>query len=107
MQLERNLMTNTLPPGYRTGKICYLEIPATDISEAADFYHQAFGWSLCRDSDGAVAFDNTVGGVSGMWVRDRPPATEPGLMSSVVRVRNGVPVITDGPYLEAKEFLGG
>jgi hypothetical protein len=27
--------------------------------------------------------------------------------SAVVRVRNGVPVVTDGPYLEAKEFLGG
>jgi hypothetical protein len=27
--------------------------------------------------------------------------------SSVVRVRGGVPVVTDGPYLEAKEFLGG
>lgn len=27
--------------------------------------------------------------------------------SSVVRVRAGVPVVTDGPYLEAKEFLGG
>jgi hypothetical protein len=25
----------------------------------------------------------------------------------VVRVRGGVPVVTDGPYLEAKEFLGG
>lgn len=27
--------------------------------------------------------------------------------SSVVRVRDGVPVISDGPYLEAKEYLGG
>jgi hypothetical protein len=27
--------------------------------------------------------------------------------SAVVRVRNGVPVITDGPYVEAKEFVGG
>jgi len=27
--------------------------------------------------------------------------------SSVARVRDGVPVVTDGPYLEAKEFLGG
>ncbi|WP_322755564.1 YciI family protein [Frankia sp. Cas3] len=27
--------------------------------------------------------------------------------SSVIRVRDGVPVVTDGPYLEAKEFLGG
>jgi predicted enzyme related to lactoylglutathione lyase len=84
MPLERNLMSYTPPPVYRTGKICYLEIPATDISEAADFYHQAFGWSIRRDSDGAVAFDDTVGGVSGMWVRGRPPATEPGLMVSVM-----------------------
>ncbi|RAY15882.1 hypothetical protein DPM19_08990 [Actinomadura craniellae] len=27
--------------------------------------------------------------------------------SAVVRVRGGVPVVTDGPYLEAKEFLAG
>jgi hypothetical protein len=27
--------------------------------------------------------------------------------SSVIRVRDGVPVVTDGPYLEGKEFLGG
>ncbi|GAA2999890.1 YciI family protein [Streptosporangium longisporum] len=27
--------------------------------------------------------------------------------SAVVRVRGGRPVVTDGPYLEAKEYLGG
>ncbi|MDT8914435.1 YciI family protein [Amycolatopsis sp. PS_44_ISF1] len=27
--------------------------------------------------------------------------------SAVVRVRGGVPVVTDGPYLESKEFLAG
>ncbi|GAA3158722.1 YciI family protein [Nonomuraea roseoviolacea subsp. carminata] len=27
--------------------------------------------------------------------------------SSVVRVRSGVAAVTDGPYLEAKEYLGG
>lgn len=27
--------------------------------------------------------------------------------SAVVGVRGGVPAVTDGPYLEAKEFLGG
>jgi hypothetical protein len=27
--------------------------------------------------------------------------------SATVRVRGGVPVVTDGPYLEAKEFLAG
>ena len=27
--------------------------------------------------------------------------------SAVVRVRGGQPVVSDGPYLEAKEYLGG
>jgi hypothetical protein len=27
--------------------------------------------------------------------------------STVVRVRDGVPVVTDGPYLETKEFFAG
>ncbi|TDD37958.1 hypothetical protein E1286_36710 [Nonomuraea terrae] len=27
--------------------------------------------------------------------------------SAVVRVRRGMPAVTDGPYLEAKEYLGG
>src|SRR5258708_6296271 len=27
--------------------------------------------------------------------------------STTVRVRGGVPVVTDGPYVEAKEFLAG
>ncbi|NIK54802.1 YciI family protein [Kribbella shirazensis] len=27
--------------------------------------------------------------------------------SSVVTVRNGVPAVTDGPFVESKEFLGG
>ena len=27
--------------------------------------------------------------------------------SAVVRVRDGAPVVTDGPYLGAKEYLGG
>ncbi|MER7369842.1 YciI family protein [Nonomuraea wenchangensis] len=31
---------------------------------------------------------------------------EPGT-SRVVRVRGGVPAVTDGPFLEAKEFLAG
>jgi hypothetical protein len=27
--------------------------------------------------------------------------------SAVVKVRDGVPAVTDGPFVEAKEFLGG
>jgi predicted enzyme related to lactoylglutathione lyase len=67
-------------PVYRTGKICYLEIPATDIAQSADFYHRAFGWQLRQRGDGATAFDDTVGGVSGTWVLGRRPASETGLI---------------------------
>jgi uncharacterized protein len=66
-------------PRYRTGKICYLEIPATNVQQSADFYSRAFGWQLRTRGDGAIAFDDTVNEVSGTWVLGRAPAREPGL----------------------------
>lgn len=71
-------------PTYRTGKICYVEIPATDLKQSADFYSRAFGWQLRTRGDGAVAFDDTVNEVSGTWVLGRTPAREPGLMVYVM-----------------------
>jgi uncharacterized protein len=67
-------------PHYRTGKLCYIEIPAVDIARSAEFYEQAFGWALRTRGDGAVAFDDTVGQVSGTFVTGRPPAQEPGFL---------------------------
>ena len=67
-------------PTYRTGKICYIEIPAKDIEESATFYHRAFGWQTRQRGDGSTAFDDTVNEVSGTWVLGRPVAAEPGLM---------------------------
>jgi len=67
-------------PTYANGKICYVEIPATDITGSADFYKRLFGWNVRTRGDGSVAFDDTVGQVSGSWVVGRRPATEPGLM---------------------------
>jgi uncharacterized protein len=68
------------PPTYRTGKICYIEIPATDVKVSAEFYRRAFGWQTRQRGDGSTAFDDTVNEVSGTWVLGRPVATEPGLM---------------------------
>jgi predicted enzyme related to lactoylglutathione lyase len=67
-------------PTYRTGKICYLEIPATDVDQSAEFYRQAFGWQTRKRGDGATAFDDTVGQVSGTWVSGRRPASESGMI---------------------------
>ncbi|HEY0753120.1 MAG TPA: VOC family protein [Ktedonobacteraceae bacterium] len=74
----------TSTPYYRTGKICYLEIPATNVSEAAQFYQRVFGWHIRQHDDGATAFDDTTGQVSGMWVPGRLPANEPGLIVSIM-----------------------
>jgi predicted enzyme related to lactoylglutathione lyase len=73
-------MSTSTPPTYRTGKICYLEIPADDIRRSAEFYERAFGWQIRRRGDGSVAFDDAVNEVSGTWVLGLPPASEPGLL---------------------------
>lgn len=69
-----------MPPTSANGKICYIEMPATDIARAADFYQKVFGWNVRKRGDGATAFDDTVGEISGAWVPGRPPASTPGLL---------------------------
>lgn len=69
-----------MPPDFANGKICYLEIPATDIVRSSEFYQRVFGWNVRKRGDGALAFDDGVGQVSGTWVLKRPPASAPGLL---------------------------
>lgn len=69
---------------WRTGKICYLELPATDVEASADFYRTVFGWRIRGRADGALAFDDTVGVVSGTFVTDRAPAGQPGIVTYVM-----------------------
>jgi uncharacterized protein len=69
-----------MPPTLANGKICYLEIPAVEIPRSADFYAVVFGWKTRRRGDGHLAFDDSVGEVSGTWVTGRPPASQPGLL---------------------------
>ena len=69
-----------MPSTLKNGKICYVEIPATDIQRSADFYREVFAWQIRRRGDGSTAFDDSVGEVSGTWILGRPPMTEPGLL---------------------------
>ena len=68
-----------MAPTLANGKICYLEIPTTDIRRSADFYEKVFGWRVRQRGDGSTAFDDTTGEVSGTWVTGRPPSS-PGLL---------------------------
>lgn len=73
-----------MPPTIGSGKICYIEIPAIDVARSADFYASIFGWKIRRRGDGATAFDDGVGEVSGAWVPGRSPSSQPGLMVYVM-----------------------
>ncbi len=65
---------------YANGKICYLELPAIDVERSSAFYTTVFGWTTRRRSNGSLAFDDTVGQVSGTWVAGRSPSVQPGLL---------------------------
>jgi predicted enzyme related to lactoylglutathione lyase len=66
------------------GKICYIEMPTTDIQRSADFYSKVFGWNIRKRGDGSTAFDDTTGQVSGAFVVGRPPSAQPGLLFYVM-----------------------
>jgi uncharacterized protein len=69
-----------MPPTIANGKICYLEMPATDIARSSKFYEQVFGWNIRKRGNGSIAFDDTTGEVSGSWVLGRPPGATVGLL---------------------------
>ena len=69
-----------MAPTGTNGKICYIELPSQDIARSESFYHKVFAWNIRRRGDGSVAFDDTVGQVSGSWVLGRPPMREVGLL---------------------------
>ncbi len=73
-----------MAPTRANGKICYLEMPATDVARSSDFYQRVFGWNVRKRGDGATAFDDTTGEVSGAWVLGRPAAAKPGLLFYVM-----------------------
>jgi predicted enzyme related to lactoylglutathione lyase len=98
------------------GKICYVELPAVDVGRSAAFYERVFGWRMRRRGDGATAFDDTPGQVSGAFVTGRPAVATVGLLVYVmvddieVAVRDVLeaggevvqPVGVDAPELTAR-----
>ena len=105
-----------MPPTRANGKICYIEIPASDIARSANFYRRVFAWNIRKRGDGSTAFDDTTGQVSGAWVLGRSPASQPGLLVYVmvdsvaatldVIVANGgeivQPIGADAPEITAR-----
>src|SRR4051794_13210916 len=66
-----------MPRSSTNGKICYLEIPAVSVPHSVDFYTSVFGWRDRKRGDGAIAFDDSTGQVSGTWVTGRAASSSP------------------------------
>jgi predicted enzyme related to lactoylglutathione lyase len=71
-------------PTLANGKICYVEIPASDAEQSAMFYERVFGWRLQRRGDGTISFDDAANEVSGAWVSGLQPLAEPGLLVHIM-----------------------
>lgn len=69
-----------MPPTLANGKICYFELPASDVAASEAFYSKVFGWTLRTRGDGSHAFDDTTGEVSGAFVVGREACATPGLL---------------------------
>ncbi len=69
-----------MPPALANGKICYFEIPALNIAQSAKFYEAVFGWRSRKRGDGSLAFDDSVGELSGTRVLGRTPMRSVGLL---------------------------
>jgi predicted enzyme related to lactoylglutathione lyase len=62
------------------GKVCYIELPSPDPSQSAAFYASIFGWSIRTRGDGATAFDDATGQVSGSFTSDKQSVSDPGFL---------------------------
>ncbi len=60
-------------PGLARGQLCYLQIPALDITASARFYESVFGWEVDPPEAGFEA-----PGLIGQWITDRAPAPDAG-----------------------------
>lgn len=105
-----------MSPSNTHGKICYVELPATDIDKSAEFYSKTFGWRMRKRGDGSTAFDDSTGQVSGAFSAGRTPMEAPGIlfyimvddatgMSETIRINGGTivqPVSADAPEITVR-----
>ncbi len=96
-------------PGLERGQLCYLQIPALDITTSARFYEQLFGWKVDPPEAGFEA-----PALIGQWITDRAPAPDAGPVGWInvpdvrrtlerARAAGGVP--QDGPLPDGPRLL--
>jgi hypothetical protein len=98
--VERNLA--------RHGKLSYIQIPAVDVEQSAQFYASVFGWTLSGDSSHR-SFADASGELIGAFIADRAISSEPGILpyvyvdgidDAVARIEAHGGSVVQAPYAE-------
>jgi len=71
-------------PTYGHGKICYIEVPSSNIARSAAFFSTVFNWQIRTRDDGSVSFDDGIGGVSGVWRLGLKPSMSAEMLISIM-----------------------
>jgi len=71
-------------PTFGHGKICYIEIPSSNIERSAAFFKAVFNWQIRTRDDGSVSFDDGVGCVSGVWHLGRKAVASADMLVSIM-----------------------
>jgi len=64
----------------RHGGLSYLEIPAVDVRQSADFYANVIGWNVRGQDTDDPRFSDATEHLIGRWVTGRVISREPGLL---------------------------
>ena len=62
------------------GRLSYIQVPAVNVKESADFYVKVFGWKLRGGDDEHLSFTDATGDMIGAWVTDLAPSRRPGIL---------------------------
>jgi predicted enzyme related to lactoylglutathione lyase len=96
-------------PGLAPGQLCYLQIPALDVTASAQFYARVFGWRVDPPEAGFEA-----PGLIGQWITDRPPAPGAGpvgwihvgdVRATLAVARDAGATLRDGPIPDGPRLL--
>jgi uncharacterized protein len=71
-QTQRHLFEN--------GRLSYVQIPATNARESANFYANIFGWEIGGSDATHLSFSDPTRGMIGAWVTDRVSSQGSGIL---------------------------
>lgn len=94
---------------FGNGRLSYIQIPATNVRESAEFYARAFGWIVRSGNDHHLSFTDATGDMIGAWVTGRVSSREPGVLpyiyvhgvdAAIARITAAGGAVVTPPYPE-------